>query len=65
VKRLPKLTDGTGWITGADFSDTGASCRWRDNSPKLVDCQLYSRSFPGGAHVSLATSEIDYVVLVH
>ena len=52
------------WIAGGGFSDTGAPCRWRDNSPKLVDCQLYEKSFPAGSHVSLATTNIDYVVLM-
>jgi len=53
-----------GWIAAGGFSDTGTSCRWRDNSPQLVDCQLYKQSLPPGSHVSLATTNIDYVVLV-
>jgi hypothetical protein len=59
-----KQTSVPAWIGGGGFSDTGASCRWRDNSPKLVDCQLYKKSLPAGSHVSLATTNIDYVVLV-
>jgi hypothetical protein len=46
------------------FTDTGAPCRWRDNTPRLVDCSLYKRTLGAGAHVSLATTNIDYVVLV-
>jgi len=52
------------WITGAGFTDTGAAGRWRDNSPKLVDYSTYKRTFAAGSHVALATSAIDYVVLV-
>jgi hypothetical protein len=52
------------WITGAGFVDTGAVGRWRDNTPKLVDYSLYKKTFSRGAHVALATSAIDYVVLV-
>jgi beta-galactosidase len=53
-----------GWISGGGFTDTGTPCRWRDNSPRLVDCSLYKRTLGAGAHVSLATTNIDYVVLV-
>jgi hypothetical protein len=59
-----KQTPVPGWITGGGFSDTGASCRWRDNSPKLTDCQLYERSLPAGSHVELGTTSMDYIVLV-
>ena len=52
------------WITGAGFADAGAAGKWRDNTPKLVDCSLYKRTFAAGSHVTLATSAIDYVVLV-
>jgi hypothetical protein len=52
------------WITGAGFSDTGAAGQWRDNTPKLVDYSLYRKTFAAGSHVMLATSAIDYVVLV-
>jgi beta-galactosidase len=52
------------WVTAAGFTDTGATGRWRDNAPKLVDYSLYERTFPPGAHVALSTSAIDYVILV-
>ena len=52
------------WIVAAGFSDTGASGKWRDNNIKLVDYQLYRRSFPAGSHVSLGSSSIDFVILV-
>jgi hypothetical protein len=52
------------WITSAGFTDTGVSGRWRDNNMRLVSYKLYRRSFASGAHVSLGSSAIDYVVLV-
>ena len=52
------------WITGASFADTGVTGQWRDNSLKLVPYSLYEHTFASGSHVSLATSAIDYVVLI-
>jgi beta-galactosidase len=52
------------WITAAGFADSGVTGQWRDNSVKLVDYLLYRRTFASGAHVALATSAIDYVVLI-
>jgi beta-galactosidase len=52
------------WITAAGLTDTGATGRWRDNSPALVNYALYSRTFAAVAHVTLPTTAIDYVVLV-
>jgi hypothetical protein len=52
------------WITNAGFADTGVTGRWRDNGLKLVSYKLYRRSFASGAHISLGSSAIDYVVLV-
>jgi beta-galactosidase len=52
------------WITAAGFTDTGVTGKWRDNSPKLVNYRLFTRSFAGAAHVALSSSVIDYVVLV-
>ena len=52
------------WITGAGFVDTGAAGKWRDNSPALVDYALFKKTFAAGAHAALATTAIDYVVLV-
>ena len=51
------------WITGAGFSDTGIVGQWRDDSPKLVGYSLYKRTVAAGAHLTLASSAIDYVVL--
>jgi beta-galactosidase len=52
------------WVTGAGFADTGATGKWRDNSPALVEYALYKKTFAAGSHVSLATTAVDYVVLV-
>jgi hypothetical protein len=52
------------WITRSGFADTGTAGQWRDNTLKLVDFSLYKRTFAAGSHVTLATSAIDYVVLV-
>ncbi|MDP9002150.1 MAG: hypothetical protein M3O46_18820, partial [Myxococcota bacterium] len=52
------------WVTSGGLTDTGATGQWRDNTPKLVDYSLYKKTFPPAAHVSFATSAIDYVVLV-
>jgi hypothetical protein len=52
------------WISGGGFSDTGAAGQWRDNTPQLVDYSLYKKTFAAGSHVTLATSAIDYLVLV-
>jgi beta-galactosidase len=52
------------WIAGGGFVDTGATGQWRDNTPKLVDYSLYKKTFPAASHVTLATTAIDYVVLV-
>lgn len=52
------------WISAAGLVDTGASGKWRDNNLRLVDFKLYKKTFSAGAHVSLASSAIDYVVLV-
>lgn len=59
-----KQSSTPSWISSAGFSDTGAAGKWRDNSLKLVDFKLYSKTFAGPTHVSLASSTIDYVVLV-
>jgi hypothetical protein len=53
------------WITAAGFTDTGATGKWRDNSPKLVNYRLFQKSFAGPTHVALGSSVIDYVVLVN
>jgi beta-galactosidase len=52
------------WIASAGFTDTGTTGQWRDNDLKLVPTALYKQSFAAGAHVTLTTSAIDYVVLV-
>jgi hypothetical protein len=52
------------WITAAGFADSGVTGQWRDNTMKLVDYLLYKRTLSGGAHVALASSAIDYVVLI-
>jgi parallel beta-helix repeat protein len=52
------------WITDAGFSDTGVSGRWRDDSITLVDYQLFKASFAAGSHVALASSPIDFVIIV-
>jgi beta-galactosidase len=52
------------WITNASFTDSGATVQWRDNGLKLVAASLFRRSVSAGTHVSLASSAIDYVVLV-
>jgi beta-galactosidase len=52
------------WITSAGFTDTGVTGRWRDNNLKLVSYKLYKKAFASGAHVSLGSSAIDYVVLI-
>ncbi|MDP9152190.1 MAG: beta galactosidase jelly roll domain-containing protein [Myxococcota bacterium] len=59
-----KQTTPPAWVTGGGFADTGATGQWRDNTPKLVDYSLYKKTLPPAAHVALATSAIDYVVLV-
>ncbi len=59
-----KQATAPAWLASAGFTDTGASGRWRDNSPALVNYALYSHVFAAGAHVALATTSIDYVVLV-
>ncbi len=53
-----------GWIASAGFADTGVTGKWRDNNLKLVSYALYKKTFASGAHVSLGSSAIDYVVLV-
>ncbi|MDP8999130.1 MAG: hypothetical protein M3O46_03360 [Myxococcota bacterium] len=61
------FTKGAGapaWVTGGGFVDTGATGVWRDNGPKLVSYGLYKKTFAAGSHVTLATTAIDYVVLV-
>ena len=52
------------WIIDSGFSDTGVTGRWRDNSIKLVDYQLYKASFSAGTHVALGSSSIDFLILV-
>ena len=52
------------WITDAGFTDAGVTGRWRDNSLRLVDYQLFKRSFTGGTHVALGSSSIDFVIIV-
>jgi hypothetical protein len=52
------------WITAAGFTDTGVTGQWRDNTPKLVDYSLYTRSAAAGTHVTLAPTAVDNVVLV-
>jgi beta-galactosidase len=52
------------WVSAAGFADTRAPCRWRDDTLKLVGCSLFRKTFPAGSHVALATTAIDYIVLV-
>ena len=52
------------WIIDNGFSDTGVTGRWRDNNIRLVDYQLYKASFSAGTHVALASSPIDFLILV-
>ncbi len=52
------------WIIAAGFSDTGISGKWRDNSIKLVDYQLYKTSFAAGTHVALGSSPIDFIIII-
>ena len=52
------------WISAAGFADTGVAGQWRDNGPKLVAYSLYERRFAAGSHVALASSAIDYVLLI-
>jgi beta-galactosidase len=52
------------WITDAGFSDTGVVGRWRDDSIKLVDYQLFKASFAAESHVALGSSPIDFVIIV-
>jgi hypothetical protein len=52
------------WITDAGFADTGVTGKWRDNSIKLVDYQLYKASFPAGTHFALGSSPIDFAIIV-
>jgi len=52
------------WIAAAGFTDTGVSGNWRDNNIKLVEYQLYERSFDAGSHIALGSSPIDFVVIV-
>jgi hypothetical protein len=59
-----KQTTVPAWIVAAGFTDTGTTGQWRDNDLKLVPTALYKHSFAAGAHVALASSAIDYVVLV-
>lgn len=52
------------WITEAGFTDTGVTGRWRDNTIKLVDFQLFKQSFAAGSHLDLGSSPIDFVILL-
>jgi hypothetical protein len=52
------------WITAAGFAATGVSGTWRDNAMNPVPYDLYRKTFPAGAAVSLAGSAIDFVVLM-
>jgi beta-galactosidase len=52
------------WITDAGFIDTGVTGRWRDNSIKLVDFQLFKQSLPAGSHLDLGSSPIDFLIVV-
>jgi beta-galactosidase len=52
------------WLTTAGFAATGLSGTWRDNAMNPVPYDLYRKTFPAGASVSLAGSAIDFVVLM-
>jgi beta-galactosidase len=52
------------WITDAGFTDTGVLGKWRDNSIRLVDYQLFKSSFASGTHVALGSSSIDFLIIV-
>ncbi len=59
-----RQTTPPAWVTGGGFTDTGATGQWRDDTPKLVDYSLYKKTFLLAAHVAIASTAIDYVVLV-
>ena len=52
------------WIINQRFGDTGVSGQWRDDNIRLVDYQLYKRTFATGSHVDLLSSAIDFVIVV-
>jgi beta-galactosidase len=52
------------WIVESGFTDTMISGQWRNNDIKLVDYQLYKRTFTAGSHVDLGSSAIDFLIIV-
>lgn len=50
--------------SGPPFTETPASCTWRDNDLRLVPCRLFHRSGASGDRIVVPPANGDYVVLV-
>jgi beta-galactosidase len=61
---LTRQATAPAWLASAGFTRAEVSGKWRDNAMNLVDYEVYGKSFPPGAAVSLGSSAVDFVVLL-